>query len=145
MNKFVKRVLTFLVVFEHCRCVEDLLANVVDVVRNGVLGNLVGASSAVVHDKLSYHSEVLVKGMLFVGQRLEVKRRFAREDVADLRHFTCKSARQNKQSHHFDYADGLLLDIVEFGSRMEDSVGVFVVGSVVAQYQIELIFAVVVD
>lgn len=83
MNKFVKRVLTFLVVFEHCRCVEDLLANVVYIVRHGVLGNLVGASSAVVHDKLSYHSEVLVKGMLFVGQRLEVKRRFAREDVAD--------------------------------------------------------------
>ena len=77
MNKFVKRVLTFLVVFEHCRCVEDLLANVVYIVRHGVLGNLVGASSAVVHDKLSYHSEVLVKGMLFVGQRLEVKRRFA--------------------------------------------------------------------
>ena len=145
MNEFVKGLLTLFVVFEHCGRVENLLANVVDIVGDGIACNLVRTRRAVVYDKLSYHAEMLVQGVSFIGKRFEIEGGFACEDIADLRHFVCKSAGQNKQAHNLDYAYRLLLDVVEVFGGVEDSEGVRFVGAVVAENQIELILAVVVD
>lgn len=105
MNEVVKGGLPVVVVFEYGGCVENLLAHVVDIIGDSFFGGSFRACRAVVHDKLGYHAKVLVQGVVFLGQGFEVEGRFARQDVTDLSHFSCKSAGENEQAHNLDYAD----------------------------------------
>lgn len=144
-DEFVKSGLTLFVVFEHCRGVENLFASVVDVVGYGIFRFLVRACRAVVNDKLRDHAEVFVQGVRVFRNRLEVERCFACEDISYLGCFARKTSGQNEQAHNLDDAYRFLLDVVQLLRGVEDAEGVFLVRAVVAQDEVELIFAVLID
>ena len=144
VDKLIKCRLTFVRIFEDGGGVKDAFAGVVDIIGDCLARLLFAYARAVVHDELGYHAEVFVERMLILCNCLEVKRSFARQDVAHIGHFFCKSAWQDKHAHDFDYADRLLLDVVEFNCRVEDAKRMRLVRPVVAKDEIELIFAVLI-
>ena len=127
-------------VFEDRGGVQDLLAGGVDIVRDGALRLGLGHFRAAVGDELGDHAEVFVEGVSVRGDGFEVQGSLAREEVFDLLAFALQPAGEDEQPLHLDDADGLLLDVVQFLGGVEDAVGVFLVGAVVAQDEVDLIF-----
>ena len=62
--------------------------------------------------------------------------------IGQLGHFLLQAAGQNGQTHDLDEADIFLFDMVQFCVRVEHAQRVLLGGDVIAQHQIQLIFAV---
>ena len=83
--------------------------------------------------------------MILARERLEIQGLFAGQDVLYPFAFALQSAGQDEQSLHLDYADRLLLDVVQFLRGMEDAEGMRLVGAVVPEDEVDAVEPVVVD
>lgn len=143
-HKSVKAFLSDFGILEDARALQDLFAGVVDKVGDELFRAFGGVGVAVVVDELQDHLRMLGHGIFRVRERLEVENVLAGQIFFHFGKLFFQSAGQNEQAHDLDYADAFLLDVVHAFFGVEDAVGVLFVRAVVAQDEIEDIFALVI-